>query len=65
MLAGSIAGLMSQGVSSEDAAVLGVYLHGMAGEQVRDKLGDTGMVASDLLPELPLAIRSLREGVGE
>ena len=62
VLAGSIAGLMSQGVSSEDAAVLGVYLHGLAGERVRDRLGDTGMVASDLLPELPLAIKALREG---
>ena len=43
---------------------LGVYLHGMAGESVRDRLGDTGMVASDLLPELPLAIRALGEGDG-
>ena len=65
VLAGSVVGLMSQGVSSEDAAVLGVYLHGMAGERVRDRLGDTGMVASDLLPELPLAIKTLREGIGE
>ena len=64
VLAGSIAGLLSQSVSPENAAVLGVYLHGMAGERVRDRLGDTGMVASDLLPELPLAIRTLREGDG-
>ena len=62
VLAGSIAGLLSQGVSPEDAATIGVYLHGMAGESVRDRLGDTGMVASDLLPELPLAIRALGEG---
>ena len=64
VLAGSIAGLLSQGVSPEDAAALGVYLHGMAGESVRGRLGDTGMVASDLLPELPLTIRALREGGG-
>ena len=63
VLAGSIAGLLSQGVSPEDAAALGVYLHGTTGESVRDRLGDTGMVASDLLPELPLAIRAL--GVGD
>lgn len=62
VLAGSIAGLLSQGVPSENAAALGVYLHGMAGENVRDRLGDTGMVASDLLPELPMAIRTLRQG---
>ena len=65
VLAGCIAGLLSQGASLEDAASLGVYLHGLTGERVRDRLGDTGMVASDLLPELPLAIRSLREGIGE
>ena len=64
VLAGSIAGLLSQEVSLEDAAALGVYLHGMAGERVRDRLGDTGMVASDLLPMLPLEIRALREGNG-
>ena len=64
VLAGSIAGLRSQGASLENAAALGVYLHGLAGEAVRDRLGDTGMVASDLLPELPLAIRTLGEGDG-
>ena len=60
VLAGSIAGLLSQGVSLDDAAALGVYLHGMAGESVRNKLGDTGMVASDLLPELPRMFKELR-----
>ena len=60
VLAGSIAGLLSQGVSMNQAATLGVYLHGMAGERVRDRLGDTGMVASDLLPELPQTLSALR-----
>ena len=60
VLAGAIAGLMSQGLEPETAASLGVYLHGLAGEAVRERLGDTGMVASDLLPELPVTIRDLR-----
>lgn len=60
VLAGAIAGLVSQGLASKYAASLGVYLHGMAGESVRDRLGDTGMIASDLLPELPVIIRDLR-----
>ena len=60
VLAGTIAGLLSQGVALEDAPPLGVYLHGQAGEAIRERLGDTGMVASDLLPELPFAIRSAR-----
>ncbi len=60
VLAGAIVGLLSQGASLSDAASLGVYLHGEAGEKVRSSLGDTGMLASDLLPQLPKAIRHLR-----
>jgi NAD(P)H-hydrate epimerase len=60
VLAGAIAGIAAQGVSPMDAASCGVYLHGLAGEIVREKLGDTGMLASDLLPVLPLAIRQLK-----
>ena len=62
VLAGSVAGLLSQGLSLEDAAALGVYIHGAAGELVRGELGDTGMIASDLLPALPKAIKALRTG---
>jgi NAD(P)H-hydrate epimerase len=61
VLSGVIAGLVAQGMSLFDAAALGVYLHGEAGEVVRTKLGDAGMIASDLLPELPLVIRRLKE----
>ena len=61
VLAGSIAGLLSQSVSPRDAAALGVYLHALAGERVRRRLGDTGMLASDLLPELPRALKALRQ----
>ena len=60
VLAGAIAGLLSQGLTLDDAASLGVYLHGTAGERVRDALGDTGMIASDLLPVLPRVIKGLR-----
>ncbi len=59
VLAGAMAGLLAQGVALFDAATLGVYLHGAAGERVRAELGDAGMVATDLLPELPRAIRAL------
>ena len=64
VLAGTIAGLLAQGVEPEDAAALGVYLHGLAGERVRADLGDAGMLAGDLLPELPRAIRDLQRGRG-
>jgi hydroxyethylthiazole kinase-like uncharacterized protein yjeF len=61
VLSGAIAGLVAQGLSLFDAASLGVYLHGKAGEAVRSRLGDAGMVAGDLLPELPLVIKQLKE----
>ena len=64
VLAGTIAGLLAQGVEPEDAAALGVYLHGLAGERASADLGDAGMLAGDLLPELPRAIRDLRRGRG-
>lgn len=60
VLAGALAGLLAQGLTPFDAAALAVYLHGAAGARVRDELGDTGALASDLLPELPRAIRALR-----
>ena len=63
VLAGVIAGLVAQGLSPFDAASLGVYLHGEAGEMIRNMLGDAGMIASDLLPALPVTIKSLKNPV--
>jgi NAD(P)H-hydrate epimerase len=65
VLAGVIAGLAAQGLSLYDAASLGVYLHGEAGERVRAEMGDTGMIASDLLPWLPKIIKGLKDMVQE
>ena len=61
VLTGAIAGLVAQGLSLFDAAACGVYLHGKAGEMVKVKLGDAGMIATDLLPALPLVIKQLKE----
>ena len=61
VLAGVIAGLLAQGLSLFDAAAGGVFLHGEAGKAVRARLGDTGMIASDLLPVLPLIIKQVKE----
>jgi len=61
VLTGAIAGLVGQGLSLSDAAALGVYLHGEAGEMIKTKLGDAGMIATDLLPALPLVIKQLKE----
>jgi NAD(P)H-hydrate epimerase len=61
VLAGAIAGLVAQGRPLFEAASLGVYLHGVAGEMVKESLGEAGMLASDLLPVLPVVIKRLKE----
>lgn len=52
ILAGFIAGLLAQNLSIEDAAVLGTFIHGRAGEKAALKKGDASMTASDLLEEI-------------
>jgi NAD(P)H-hydrate epimerase len=60
VLAGVITGLLAQGLPPFEAASLGVYLHGLAGEHVRHELGSAGMLAGDLLPALPRVVKELR-----
>lgn len=62
VLSGVIGGLLAQGCAPWEAASLGVYLHGRAGGRVRERLGEAGAVAPDLIPELPLTIRETRRG---
>ena len=59
VLAGAVLGLLAQGLSAHDAAVCGAYLHGMAAELWRGKMGSAGMIASDLLTRLPVAMNKL------
>ncbi|MFL5777399.1 MAG: NAD(P)H-hydrate dehydratase [Chloroflexota bacterium] len=59
VLAGAIGALLAQGVAPYHAARLGVYLHGLAGEHVRERLGDAGLLASDLPEPIALARKRL------
>lgn len=52
VLTGVIAGLMGQGLSDFDAAVLGVYSHGLAGDGAAKKLGQVSMIATDIIDAL-------------
>jgi hydroxyethylthiazole kinase-like uncharacterized protein yjeF len=62
VLAGAIVGFLAQGLVPFAAAVAGVYLHGLAGEMVRNELGVAGLVAGDLLPALPRALQRISCG---
>lgn len=57
VLSGMIGGLLAQGMAPYDAARLGVYLHGLAGDLCADEIGMHGMVAGDLLAMLPRAMK--------
>lgn len=60
VLSGIIAGFVAQGLEPFDAACLGVYIHGLAGEILRKEFGDAGLLASDLVAVLPKAIKKLK-----
>ena len=59
VLAGIIGALLAQGLAPAVAARLGVYLHGTAGDLVRERLGDAGLLASDLPDVVPLVRKRL------
>jgi ADP-dependent NAD(P)H-hydrate dehydratase / NAD(P)H-hydrate epimerase len=59
VLSGAIGSLLAQGLAPYDAARLGVYLHGLAGDTVRERLGDSGLLASDLPEAIALARKRL------
>jgi NAD(P)H-hydrate epimerase len=60
VLAGLIAGLMGQKLPPFEAAVTGVHLHSLAGLDLEASLGQAGVLASDLLPQLPRVMERLR-----
>ena len=58
VLTGIIAGLMAQELSSYKAAVLGVYLHGLAGDIAAESTGMHGLMARDVLAAVPEAMET-------
>jgi NAD(P)H-hydrate epimerase len=61
VLAGAIVGMRAQGLPPFEAALVGAYVHGLAGELARNAIGNAGVVAGDLMGMLPLAIRQLKD----
>ncbi len=61
VLTGIITSLLAQGYTSQQACVLGVYLHGLAGDFAAHKKTEEGMIASDIIENLNEAFKFLRE----
>jgi NAD(P)H-hydrate epimerase len=55
ILTGVITALLGQGLSNFDAAALGVYIHGLAGDIAAEKLGQISLIATDIIDSLPNA----------
>ncbi|HSP08922.1 MAG TPA: NAD(P)H-hydrate dehydratase [Candidatus Dormibacteraeota bacterium] len=62
VLSGIIGGLIAQGSDPFAAAVTGVYIHAAAGRRISQRFGDSGLLASDLLMEIPVVMNVLRQG---
>ena len=60
VLTGLIGGLLAQGSSTYDAARLGGFLHGTAGEEAKAEMGTSGVVATDLSHRIPRLMEDLR-----
>ncbi len=61
VLTGMILSLLAQGYSPEDAAIIGVYLHGLAGDIAAGFNGQDALIASDIINFIPEAYLSLFE----
>ncbi len=56
VLTGVIAALIGQGIAPADAAVLGVHIHGLAGDMAVETIGPAGLLATDVANLLPKAL---------
>ncbi|MEA3409014.1 MAG: NAD(P)H-hydrate dehydratase, partial [Candidatus Eisenbacteria bacterium] len=61
VLTGIIATFLGQGVSATEAAALGAFVHGLAGDLAAEALGEAGMIAGDVLDHIPYALMEMGE----
>ena len=60
VLTGILTGLLARGYQAHEAAILGVYLHGLAGDLAAKELGEESLIASDIIQYLPKAFLRLK-----
>ncbi len=63
VLSGILGGLVAQGLEAFDAACLGAFAHGLAGDRVALRQGEAGLLAHDLVEELPATLATLQATV--
>ena len=61
VLTGIITGLLARGYEQREACMLGMYLHGLAGDIAVKSIGKESLIASDIIKFLPMAFQRLEE----
>jgi len=59
VLTGLITGLLAQGYSSFEASLIGVYVHGMAGDITKEEKGEVAMIPTDVIKNIPSAFKQM------
>jgi len=59
VLTGILTGLLAQGYTTEEAAILGVYLHGLSGDLAARDKGYSSLISSDLVDFLATAFKRI------
>jgi NAD(P)H-hydrate epimerase len=57
VLCGILSSLIAQGIEAGQAARTAVYLHGVAGDRAAARIGEWGLIASDVLDEVPRVLK--------
>jgi len=61
VLTGLITGLLAQGYTSLEASLIGVYVHGLAGDITKEEKGELAMIPTDVIENIPNAFKRLTE----
>ena len=61
VLTGIITALLARGYNRQYACMLGVYLHGLAGDLAAEAMGQESLIASDIIDHLPQAFKALQD----
>jgi hydroxyethylthiazole kinase-like uncharacterized protein yjeF len=61
VLTGILTGLLARGYKREDACIVGMYLHGLAGDLAADEVGKESLIASDIIRYLPKAFLKMND----
>ena len=59
VLTGLITGLLAQGYTSFEASLIGVYVHGLAGDMTKEEKGEVAMIPTDVIENIPNAFKRL------